>query len=202
MSFVLFGGSFNPFHNGHLKMVEAAHAAYPRSQIVLIPAGSPPHKQGQEQISFEHRFTMLKELAEQLGSWIECSDIEGQQKAPTYTLDTIRRFRQQREPCSLYFLIGGDSLKDLHKWHQFKNLISEVQILTIERPGIGTDSAFESLAKHVDRSTLEKLRQHVIAMPLCSLSSSQLRLDHANGQRIDSEVPATIYNYLRDHQLI
>jgi nicotinate-nucleotide adenylyltransferase len=205
MSAILFGGSFNPFHNGHLSMIEAAHRFLPEARIVLIPAGSPPHKQDQNRLPFKHRFQMLTKLADELGPWLCCSDIEARQTGPTYTINTLRRFREEQQEEALYFLIGGDSLRDLPKWFQFEDIINEVQLLIIERPGIDTDRALEYLSEFLAVEQIDALRRHTIAMAMSSLSSTQIRLalgESADLSEIAGDLPAKIFEYLTENQLL
>ena len=199
---ILFGGSFNPFHNGHYQMVLAAHKAFPLHTVVLIPAGSPPHKQNAKQLSFEHRFQMLQALAEDMGAWLECSDIEGQATGPTYTLHTVRAMQARHPQAKLFFLIGGDSLRDLPKWYGFQELIKEVQILTIERPGINTEEAFAGLEAHLLPYELEKMREHTLPMAPSDLSSTSLRSALEAGRCARDDVPEIIYDYLEKRDLL
>ncbi|MDF1664504.1 MAG: nicotinate (nicotinamide) nucleotide adenylyltransferase [Planctomycetota bacterium] len=199
---ILFGGSFNPFHNAHLQMVLAAHQAFPKHSIVLIPAGSPPHKQNAKQLSFEHRFQMLHRLAKEMGPWLQCSDIEGQATSPTYTLHTIRAVQKEHPEAKLYFLIGGDSLRDLPKWYGFQSLVKEAQLLIIERPGINTESAFQELEAHLSPYEVESLRAHTIPMNPSELSSTALRKGIQEGERVSEDVPGCIYEYLKERDLL
>lgn len=199
---ILFGGSFNPFHNAHLRMVLAAHEAFPEHTILLVPAGSPPHKQNTKQLSFEHRFQMLSKLAEEIGPWLQCSDIEGQATSPTYTLHTIRAVQKQHPEAKLYFLIGGDSLRDLPKWFGFQSLVKETQLLIIERPGIDTDLALAALEAHLSPYEVDALRAHTIPMKPSELSSTALRKGIESGMNVQEDVPECIYNYLKERDLL
>lgn len=197
---MLFGGSFNPFHNGHLAMARSAHAFLPHAQVVLIPAGSPPHKQNHTILSFKHREAMLQALATQQGPWLEVSDIEERRQGPTYTIDTVRAFQEER-PGTVYFLIGGDSLRDMPKWYQFQDLIAEIQLLVIERPGTNTEAALQSLAAHISPQQLSELRQHLVPMEPIEISSTEIRDAAAKGQNPHQRLPAVIAKYLDQHQL-
>ena len=201
-NFILFGGSFNPFHNGHFQMVHAAHKHCPKTPIILIPAGSPPHKQNVKQLSFEHRYQMLKNLAKEEGEWLRCSDIEGKATEPTYTLHTIRAFQKKHPKSKLFFLIGGDSLRDLPKWFCFKELVSEVQLLIIERPGVNTDAALTALEVHLSPYELNLLREHTIPMRPSELSSSKIREGIEAGVTLKETVPRAIFSYLEKRDLL
>lgn len=199
---ILFGGSFNPFHNAHLEMVLAAHRAFPEHSIVLIPAGSPPHKQNTKQLSFEHRFQMLQALAEEMGPWLQCSDIEGEARAPTYTLHTIRAVQKQHPEAKLYFLIGGDSLRDLPKWFGFQSLVKEAQLLIIERPHVDTELALVALEAHLSPYEIESLRNHTIPMIPSELSSTAVRKGLEDGKSMVGDVPKSIFEYLDKRDLL
>lgn len=198
---ILFGGSFNPFHNAHLAMALAVHDFLPQAQLVLVPAGSPPHKSGQPLLPFEHRRAMLEDMARALGSWASVSDIENRRAGPTYTVETIARFKDDFAG-PLYFLIGGDSLRDLPKWRRYRELVAQVQLLIIERPGYDSSRALDELAAELDVETIATLRRHIVAMPPHDLSSTDIREQLRAGRSIEELVPSPVLRYLQDHALL
>lgn len=129
----LFGGTFDPVHCGHLAIADQAAAALRLDRLLFIPAPDPPHKR-QTAASYGQRVAMLERaLADR--SRFAVSLIEAELAAPSYTVDTLLELR--RRMCGqFYFLIGADSLLDLHRWHRHEELLQLTKFVVISRPGL------------------------------------------------------------------
>src|ERR1700687_413528 len=120
MRIALFGGTFNPVHDGHLVIAEAARESRKLDRVVFVPAGLPPHKTPRL-TSVAHRVAMLR-LAIRGNPAFEISTWEIRQKRVIYTYETLEHFHSRWPKASLYFILGSDSLKSLPKWREPKRL--------------------------------------------------------------------------------
>jgi len=131
MRIALFGGTFNPVHNGHLLIAEAARASHKLDRIVFVPAGLPPHKKAPS-TSARHRLAMLR-LAIRGNPHFRITDWEIRQKRVVYTYETLDRFRRVWPDAKLFFLVGSDSMKKLPQWRQSRRLQTMCRFLPFPR---------------------------------------------------------------------
>lgn len=118
MNIALYGGSFDPPHIGHLRVVEAALASLPINRLIIVPAYQNPLKQ-KVCVSAEKRLEWLKMLFAQMPK-VEISDFEISQNRSVYTIETVKHFRNDFE--TIYLIIGADNLETLSQWHCYEEL--------------------------------------------------------------------------------
>lgn len=140
MNIGLFGGTFDPIHRGHSALASAAQQQFQLSRIHFVPANVPPHKQKQPLTAFAHRFAMvaLATAPEKgfLPSLLEAPPENQKSAAANYSIDTVRRFKQQlKKSDRLFFLIGVDAFRDIAKWHEPEALFRECEFIVASRPG-------------------------------------------------------------------
>lgn len=140
----LFGGTFDPVHCGHVAIAEQTAAALRLEQMLFIPAPDPPHKQKIE-ASYGQRVAML-ELALAEHSRFSVSLLEVELPKPSYTVDTLLELRQ-RLAGQFYFLIGADSLLELHLWHRLEELLRLTHFAVISRPDISLAAMRQAIAR-------------------------------------------------------
>jgi nicotinate-nucleotide adenylyltransferase len=160
MNIGLFGGTFDPIHNGHLALARAARERCQLGRIYFIPTNVPPHKTSQPAASYFHRYAMTA-LATQGEKAFTPSLLEGPGEfvmpdktiprgglvsAPNYSIDTIRRVKQSLKKADrLFFLIGVDAFKDIAKWREAEALFSECDFIVASRPGFSLADVAASL---------------------------------------------------------
>ena len=157
MNLALFGGTFDPIHNGHIALARAAQERFQLGRIYFVPAHTPPHKSRAPLASFDQRYAMVV-LATQgektfIPSLLEAPDVVGAQIsgkgkqviAANYSIDTVRRLKQTlKKSDRLSFLIGVDAFKDVAKWREAEALLRECEFIVASRPGF---SSFRISAK-------------------------------------------------------
>ena len=180
----LFGGTFDPIHNAHLQIAQAAADRCGLERILFVPSGTPPHRADGTFASYQDRYAMV-ELACQLDPRFEPSRLEeGQGKS--YSIDTVDRVRTLcNEP--LHFLIGADAFAEIHTWHRWQELVSRVIFVVVSRPG--AQFRVPAGANVVGLEGLELL-----------VSSSEIRKALALGAT-NLPLPPAVYRYLQRHQL-
>ena len=130
----LLGGSFNPVHNAHLRIAGEAQAACGLDRVIFIPAADPPHKPVAGGVSFEHRAKMVG-MAIAGRPDFEMSTVEAEREGKSYSIDTIRTFRERFPEDELFFIIGGDSFLEIGTWHRYDDILRSCTLIVVERPG-------------------------------------------------------------------
>jgi len=197
---ILFGGTFDPIHNGHTRVAKAAAAKIGAAKVVFIPAKRSPHKQVFPVAGAEQRIEMISLAIE--GSDTFCvSDVEVKRPEPSYTIDTVHAFKAKYgEDAQLYWLIGADMVADLAKWHRINELIDQCNLSVMlrggfERPDLGgVEEAF-------GHRRVEKLRQNVLLTPAIDISSTQIRRKVAAGQDFSDMVHSLVADYIEQKGL-
>lgn len=152
----LFGGTFDPVHEGHLAVARYAATALDLDQVVFIPAADPPHKR-KTTASFSHRAAMLDIALSGQGQedGFEISLTEAQRPAPSYTVDTLLELQQIFKDQRLFFIIGADSLLEIHLWYRYTQLFSLTDFIVVSRPGI----SFSAVCVAIDSLPGDFIRQ-------------------------------------------
>src|ERR1700747_2931986 len=137
----LFGGSFDPIHNGHLAVARAADRRFNFDEIHFIPASRPPHKLKQHLAPFPHRFAMVALACTEHPHFVPSvaeagDDFSGAQLH--YSVDTVRYFRHTYHGHGdrIYFIIGADAFLDIPMWKEYESLLDLCDFIIANRPGI------------------------------------------------------------------
>jgi nicotinate-nucleotide adenylyltransferase len=145
----LFGGTFNPIHYGHLRSAEEVAEALNLRQVWFMPAALPPHKAGAEVTPFEVRLAMTR-LAVGRHPRLSVSDIEGRRPGKSYSIETLRHFREEFGPQGeLYFILGLDAMLDIASWKDYRELFTLCHFVVLDRPGYARDQLGEILTNQV-----------------------------------------------------
>ena len=203
----LFGGSFNPIHNGHLMVATEIRQGCALDRMVLLPSAHPPHKTNQELLAPHHRLRMV-ELAIADDPNLELSSYDSSRAGPTYTIDTILYFQKLfGEETSLYWIIGADSLNELATWHRASELVDLCRIITAGRPGNSASHAgqhaidWSCLGESFSDEQIQRLRDGVQDTPELDISSTSIRDRVCRGEPIDDLVPPSVCKYIKTHEL-
>lgn len=196
---LLFGGSFDPIHHGHLVAALCVAERIAAQRIILLPCGQPPHKRERRLTSPLDRLAMCRRAVSG-DPRFEVSDWELQQDGPNYTLLTVRHFRAALPGAALYWLIGLDSLHDLPTWYRAAELADECTLVTAARPGYPPPD-WSLLAAAFTPAQLERLQQHVFETPQIQIDATALRRRAAAGQSIRYFVPDAVDQYIRERQV-
>jgi nicotinate-nucleotide adenylyltransferase len=196
----ILGGTFDPIHYGHLVIAEEVRATLQLAEVIFIPAGDPPHKQGEQITAAQHRLAMLK-LALASNPHFAISLIDMDRAGPSYTVETLRLLRAQwREATEMYFIIGWDSLDDFPTWHEPGGILEQLAALVaVQRPGYSEEPAYrERLEKRV-AGMAEKLL--AVSAPQLEISATDLRRRIAEGRPIKYQLPEVVERYIYEHKL-
>ena len=193
----LFGGTFDPIHNGHLHIARSFADELDLESVILLPAGDPYHKTA-PRTAAHHRLAMA-EIAAQADSRLAVSDCDIVRQGATYTHDTVQIFRQHFPAAELWLLIGMDSLLQLHTWHRWQNLVRQCRIAAAPRPGNSLAQAPAPLQTWLAEA-LPQGRLHILQAEPLPISSSQIRQQLAT-EHTSPDIPPEVLSYIQQHQL-
>ncbi len=136
----LFGGSFDPFHNGHAWLVEAVLAHTDATQVWVMPAASPPHKPGVAITDFGVRLELCRAAigARTRGDQaaVVVSDLEARREGPSYTVETLQALRSINGPAVQWLLLlGADMAADFPNWRDVERILTLATPVVAARPG-------------------------------------------------------------------
>jgi len=197
MDIGVLGGTFDPVHLGHLIIAEEVREQLKLDRVLFVPSGYPWLKQEHVITAAEHRVAMLR-LALTSNPNFQISMVDVERKGPSYTVDTLADIRRQfGDSASFYFILGWDSLKDLHLWKDPARIIQQCKLVAVARPG----------SQKPKLSVLEKdlpgisERVTLLTKPLIDISSSDIRKRVAQGLSIKHLVPEAVEAYIREKGL-
>ena len=130
----LLGGTFDPVHNGHLQLADAAIRKLKLDKVLFIPAAIPPHKPDWTITSYSHRAKMI-ELALTGRAGMEISTIEQSLPTPSYTIDTLATLEKAKKNEDYYFITGLDAFLEIDTWKSYKKLLYGVNFIVVARSG-------------------------------------------------------------------
>lgn len=196
---ILFGGSFDPIHTGHLQVARFALRALQAQQLIFIPARRSPHKQ---RIAADglHRLAMIRAAIKGMKGF-SVSDCELGRPEPSYTLDTVRAFRKQvGAEAILYWLIGADQLDELGKWYHVGELLEECRVSVMVRAGYPPPD-LRRFSGVFSQAQIARLEKDAIQTPEIRQSSTDIRRQLAGGQIPPQALPASVAAYIIEQHL-
>jgi nicotinate-nucleotide adenylyltransferase len=186
----VFGGLFNPVHNGHLAVARLAADYFGFKQIHLFPAGAPPHKPFRPVMSSAHRLAMLK-LAVKNDKQMMVHDDEIRRPGISYTIDTLHALQQKYPGKEICFIIGADNLTEIPTWHLYRNILKITTLCVAHRPGFLMKTPNE----------LKQARIATFPSPEWGISSTMIRSLLSQGYRCTGLLPEAVIEYIRRHKL-
>ena len=190
MKIGVFGGTFNPPHNGHVRLAKAAADELKLDKLLVIPSCIPPHKIAAKLADGQERLEMCR-LAFSCDPRFEVSPMELERGSRSYTVETLRELKALYPDSELYFIVGSDMLESFDKWYLWQEILSLSVLCAASREeGYNPDlSRFGKLAERIKIITLDPLE----------VSSTQIRnsADEVSPELLDPKVAA----YIREHGL-
>ncbi|MBU8581575.1 MULTISPECIES: nicotinate-nucleotide adenylyltransferase [Bacillus] len=181
----IFGGTFDPPHNGHLLMANEVLYKLDLDEIWFMPNQIPPHKQKNSFSLGMHRAEMLK-LAISGKEQFKLETIELEREGPSYTFDTVRLLKDRYPNDKFYFIIGADMVEYLPKWSNIDKLVNMIQFVGVKRPGFQIETPYPLV---------------FVDVPIFEVSSSLLRDRIKNQQPTDYLIPDEVKVYVKENHL-
>jgi len=199
MNIGIFGGTFDPPHNGHINLAKAIIEDTDINEIIFILSAAPPHKPGLPISSFQDRMNMLR-LAIDGINFFSASDIEYKRlPKPSYMFHTMLELESLYDQDNLVLIIGEDSLDQLHLWHKGKEIAEKWKILTYPRKG--ENVTFESLSKNWSSEMVGKLLKTMVPMVVFPISATNIRERIISKESIKNLVKPEVLNYINENNL-
>ena len=195
----IFGGTFNPPHNGHVTLAHAAAEQLALDRLLIMPACVPPHKPLPDRVTPQQRYAMAELMAAPVGRCAQASDIELHRTGKSYTSDTLQTLHEQYPDAELWLLMGSDMFLSLHTWHEPEVICALAHIAAFSRVEEDIRAAMER-----QKQTLEQQYRAEVALlnnpQLIELSSTDVRAALAAG-RGSELVPEAVWGYIRREHL-
>ncbi len=198
----VFGGSFDPVHNGHLRLIDACRKAVKADRALLVPANLPPHKQGRRLASGEDRLAMCRIAVQEL-SYLEVSDMEINSGGKSYTVYTMEKLQKLYPQESFVFVMGTDMFLSFDKWYQWDKILSFCSLAVSGRK----ESDFALIQRKAaqmerDYPFLKKDFVKLVPSACIDISSTRLRQMLSCGDESARRyLPAGVYAYITKHGL-
>lgn len=192
----IFGGTFDPPHVGHLILAAEALDQLQLDRVLWVVTPNPPHKTGRRITPLEVRLALVQAAVCQDAAF-EISRVEADRPGPHYSADTVRILAGQYPTAGLFYLMGGDSLRDLPTWMRPRDFVAALTGLGVmRRPRDRIDlPGLEQIIPGI----VDKL--HFVDAPLIEISSSGIRERAARGKPFRYMVPRPVYDLIESHCL-
>ncbi len=213
MDIGLFGGTFNPFHNGHIRIIEYVKKQFGFKKIFIIPSATPPHKPVINLASANDRFKMVKTSLEAFDDFF-VSDIELTREGPSFTIDTIYEFKKEYgRNYNFYLLMGSDAFLDITTWKRKDQIFKIIPIIVMLR---GNLKNYNTIASFIDENISKEYlfdekdnifyhgtKQKIIicSVPKIDISSTMVRECVKNQKSITQFVPAKVEKFIKAKEL-
>ena len=191
------GGTFNPIHNGHILLAQAAYEYCSLDKVWFMPTGVSYLKEQSEILPAEHRLKMT-ELAIADYEYFEVSDFEVKREGNTYTADTLKALHALYPEYDFYFILGADSFVSIEKWKEVDAIMRLCTLVTVVRDDVDKENLL------LQKENLQnKWQAKVILVPFAKtdISSSEIRKRLRQGLNVKEFVPAKVEAYMQSEKL-
>ncbi|MBF0318378.1 MAG: nicotinate-nucleotide adenylyltransferase [Nitrospirae bacterium] len=208
----LFGGTFNPIHNGHLRAAEEIRELLALEQVLFIPSNNPPLKRDTTVAQAHHRFEMAR-LAIAGNPAFALSDIECRTNEVSYTINTIKEIMNSTSGSELFFILGLDAFLEMPKWYKAEEILSGVALVVMSRPTVDKEKIWESpyigaedingdSRQAISIKRLKNGKSITIAeITPINISSTKIRQLRGEGRTIKYLLPENVESYIINHEL-
>jgi len=203
----IFGGTFDPVHNGHLRVAQALSEALPFGELRLLPCGEPAHR-APSQASADDRIAMLQLALKGISS-LAIDKREVQRQGPSYMVDTLASLREELGDQPLVLIIGWDAFVGLPTWHRWQQIIELAHLVVVQRPGSRVtpcDEMARLLQRHQTDDVAElskRIAGCILLQPVdvLDVSSTQVRARLAAKEDVSDLLPTAVDAYIKEQQL-
>ncbi|MBP0990246.1 MAG: nicotinate-nucleotide adenylyltransferase [Oscillospiraceae bacterium] len=194
----IFGGTFNPIHNGHIRLVKEIYVKADLDFIILVPDNLPPHKEFEGDVTGEDRLFMCRQACAELGEGkFRTSDIELKRGGKSYTVDTLREMKKIYPEDEFYLIVGSDMLYTFCEWKEWKEILKLANICAAGR----TEGEQEELLKKANELKAFGGKVAIYDVTPFEISSKEIRVAASRGIDIGNFVPKRVYDFIKEKRL-
>ncbi len=207
----IFGGTFNPFHHGHLNCLVTIAERAGLVNVHVVPARQNPLKESVDGPTPEQRFEMVKVGLQDYPELVEVSDFEIKRDGPSYSIDTIEHFLANEPDSDLYLIIGMDSFEVFDRWKDFEKILEKVNLLVATRPGLQMPFSTKDLPPKMQEYVEDFDRQFVALKSGKSIEFIRLKDSEANatdirkklrtGRSVHKDIDIRVEEYIKENKL-
>jgi nicotinate-nucleotide adenylyltransferase len=193
----IFGGTFDPIHNGHLHIAYEALYKLDLDKVIFMPSGNPPHKWKKNITEAFLRYEMVK-TAIRNEKHFDVSDYEITKANLSYTYKTLEHFNNLEKETKWYFITGVDCLMDIESWKNYYEILKLCTFVVFNRTGYNIEQVLEK------KFLIEKKYNTKIiflSIPLLEISSTNIRKDVKSGKKVNYLMPESVYNIIEQLKL-
>lgn len=201
----IFGGTFDPIHQGHLACARYVLAHCQLESIRLMPCHLPPHR-ATPGVSSTERANMVK-LAIANEPQLQLEPLELNRDTPSYTVDSLTALKQQDPNRILAFIIGMDSLQYFKTWHKWQTILQLAHLIVCRRPGYSSDQGDAPSLLQDFGGTLQQLRSQnagvilLLDNPDFTQSATFVRQQLSLNPKVQAMLPPAVLQYIRQQRL-
>ncbi len=197
MRIAVFGGSFDPIHNGHIALSQAFAEMLTLDRILVMPAYVSPFKQTKTGMARPEQRLEMCRLAVQDQPRTEVCDMELRREGPSYTAETLRALSEQYPHSELFLITGADAFMTLQDWKDPPTIFRLATLCTVPRRGV----TVERLEQHAAVLQSFGAKTVVADIHVLTVSSTEIRACIRSGVPLTGLVPAAVEQYIRDNEL-
>lgn len=188
----IFGGTFDPPHNGHLRLAQFVFEKKSLDKLIFVTAFITPYSDKTSSVSFENRFRMTQLMVENSADF-EASDVEGVRGGDSFTIDTVRQFKElySLEADQLFLIIGADSLLRFDEWKTPEAILNECSVCVLDRTEVKQEK--------MDKLFIDSVE--FLDNELMAESSSDIRNRIRENKGVDEFLDSKVINYIYDKKL-
>ncbi len=198
----LFGGSFNPIHNGHLHLAESVKNACGLECVMLMPTGTAPHKSSAAYVDAKHRYAMCK-LAAEAYDWLAVCDYEIRKNGKSYTVETLTHLKEQYPDVVWTLMIGSDMLLTFDSWYRWMDILEMASVCAVSR-----QQGDEALLREKAELLTQQMQAcgksadiRVLSVAALPISSTQIREKVQKNENCSCLLPENVVQYMNVYGL-
>lgn len=206
----IFGGTFNPIHNGHLRSALEVYEHFMLDKVLFVPSYIPPHKDNSNIALPEDRLAMTKLAIENFDGFEVC-DMEIARRQVSYSIDTISALKESND-CEIFFILGGDAFGELSTWRGYEKLIFLCNFIVMKRPGTQIGDFGATFAPDISNRFLFDEAQNIYKSDIgthifvhnitqLNISATQIRWLRVENKSIKYLLPQSVEQYICKHNL-
>lgn len=192
MKLGIFGGTFNPIHNGHIDIGLKIYNKLSLNKVLFMPNKIPPHKKFEEILSDKIRLSMLKEALKEY-DFFDVEEYELNKNEISYTYESLEHLSKIYKDDELFFIIGSDSFLNFDSWKKIERIFKSANVVVYLRNDYHKERVFEIKENY---KKLYNGKIHLVIDDIINISSTKIRDAILNGDNINNLVPKGVYEYI------